>query len=192
MQGSAKPAIGELTDLQGGLLLGSDWLLLTKLAAPAPRIQLAPRPRLLARLEAGLRRPLTLVAAPAGFGKTTLLAAWRATPTGAQRSLAWVSLDASDNDPARFWGYVVAALQRAWPDLGTEVGGLGLAAVQSPGASTDAVATAIVRELATRTDDLVLALDDYELIETEAIHHGLAFLVPLPRSCCAVDGRGGS
>src|SRR5918998_1500781 len=83
-------------------------LLATKLFAPPPRPDLAAPPRLDDRLSAGLRRKLTLVAAPAGFGKTTALAAWRAGPAGRELALAWVALDPGDNDPARFWAHVAA------------------------------------------------------------------------------------
>ena len=83
------------------------------------------RPRLLARLNDGLRGPLTVIAAPAGFGKTTLLAAWRAAPAGAAVPLAWVSLDAGDNDPVRFWRYILAALQ------GVGIGETALSAIRT-------------------------------------------------------------
>ena len=114
-----------------------------------------------------------MVAAPAGFGKTTLLAAWRSTPDGARCPLAWVSLDATDNDPARFWGYVVAALRTVRSDIGTTT----QAALRTSGAPPESIASALVRDLAGRRDDLVLVLDDYELIEAEPIHRGLTYLV---------------
>jgi len=84
-------------------------LLATKLSVPAARARWVARPRLFERITAGLRGKLTLIAAPAGFGKTTLLGAWRATEAGRGVALAWVSLDAGDNDPALFWSYVLAA-----------------------------------------------------------------------------------
>lgn len=77
-------------------------LLRTKLYIPPARPSLVPRPRLTERLNEGMTRKLTLISAPAGFGKTTLLSEW---------PLAWVSLDEGDNDPARFWGYFIAALE---------------------------------------------------------------------------------
>ncbi|MGI8549683.1 MAG: hypothetical protein ACR2PL_02635 [Dehalococcoidia bacterium] len=86
----------------------ADSLLRTKLFAPPPRPDLVPRPRLLARLTVGLSGKLTLIAAPAGFGKTTLVSAWGAA---CPRPTAWLSLDEADNDPARFLAYLVAALQ---------------------------------------------------------------------------------
>jgi LuxR family maltose regulon positive regulatory protein len=149
------------------------WLLPTKLVAPSPRPQHTTRPRVLARLEADLQRPLTVVAAPAGFGKTTLLADWRATPAGAARPLAWVSLDAGDNDPVRFWSYLVAALRSASP----EVGQTALAVLRSPGAAPETVVPAIVRDLAGLRHDLVLVLDDYEAIVAEPIHRGMVSLL---------------
>ena len=88
---------------------GADVLLATKLYVPPPQPGFVPRPRLTARLDEGLACGLTLVCAPAGFGKTSLLADW--THRG-QRPVAWLSLDAGDNDPARFWRHVVAALGR--------------------------------------------------------------------------------
>src|SRR5438067_4220920 len=96
-----------------------DPLLATKLAIPSARPALVPRPRLLERLQAGLRGPLTLLSAPAGSGKTTLLSAWRTSPEGRDLPLAWVSLDEADNDPPRFWRYVLTALDRAAPGVGS-------------------------------------------------------------------------
>ncbi|HEX5498657.1 MAG TPA: hypothetical protein VFX03_05495, partial [Thermomicrobiales bacterium] len=87
-----------------------DAILATKLFIPQPRPNIVARPRLDAALDGMVRHKLTLLAAPVGFGKTTALGAWRATPAGAA-PLAWVSLDAGDNDPTRFWSYVAAALE---------------------------------------------------------------------------------
>src|SRR5207248_3530073 len=103
-------------------------LLTTKLTIPQARPVLVPRPHLTDRLHAGLRGPLTLVAAPAGSGKTTLLSAWRAGPPGSALPLAWVSPDAGDNDPVRFWSYVLTALDRLEQGLGAPA----LALLQSP------------------------------------------------------------
>ena len=85
-------------------------LLATKLTPPTARARWVARPRLFAVLEAGLKGKLTVIAAPAGFGKTTLLGAWRATAAGGVCRFAWVSLDAGDNDPPLFWSYVLTAL----------------------------------------------------------------------------------
>src|SRR5438105_3126329 len=100
-------------------------LLLTKLHVPRPPAGLIDRSRLTSRLSAALAGPLTVISAPAGFGKTTLLAAW-IQETG--RQVAWVSLDDQDSDPSRFWTYVVAALQSIAPAVGRTT----LALLQSP------------------------------------------------------------
>src|SRR5690349_781856 len=100
-------------------------ILATKLYIPPPRTKLVPRPRLTGQLNEGLERGLTLVSAPAGFGKTTLVSEWVA---GCERPVAWLSLDEGDNDPARFLAYLVAALQTIAPDIGAGV----LRTLQSP------------------------------------------------------------
>ena len=93
-------------------------LLETKLYVPKRRRGLVPRPRLIERLSGGAESKLTLVSAPAGFGKTTLLAEWVGGTEASRRAAAWISLDAGDNNPALFWTYVVTALRTARPDLG--------------------------------------------------------------------------
>jgi LuxR family maltose regulon positive regulatory protein len=152
----------------------AELLLRTKLFAPAPRLGAVPRPRLVARLAAGLRGPLTLLAAPAGSGKTTLLAAWRAASPGGDTPLAWVALDAGDNDPARFWRYVAAALGTLHPGVGDEALAL-LRAPQPPPLA--GVLTVLLNALAALPADAVLVLDDYHVIATPTIHAGLAFLL---------------
>jgi LuxR family maltose regulon positive regulatory protein len=110
-------------------------LLETKLRVPRRRRGLVARPRLTERLDRGAESALTLVSAPAGFGKTTLLTEWlAATPAGA-RSAAWLSLDERDNDPALFWTYLVAALQTVAPGTGADA----LALLQSPRSPIDGV-----------------------------------------------------
>ena len=148
-------------------------LLRTKLSVPSARASLVPRPRLGKRIEEGTERKLTLVCAPAGFGKTTLLGAWTSDlPSG--RSVAWLSLDASDNDPARFWRYFVAAIEQLRPGSGEST----LALLGSPQAPPiEAVLTTLLNGLAELDADAVLVLDDYHLIESRAIHEALAFLV---------------
>src|SRR6478736_5171336 len=94
-------------------------LLETKLHVPRWRRSLVARPRLSERLSRGAESALTLVSAPAGFGKTTLLAEWLAAAPADGRSVAWLSLDQHDNDPALFWTYLIAALQMASPGVGT-------------------------------------------------------------------------
>src|SRR5919199_633341 len=103
-------------------------LLQTKLCVPRRRRGLVPRPRLTERLDRGTESKLTLVSAPAGFGKTTLLAEWLAAAPADKRSAAWLSLDQSDNQPAVFWTYLIAALQTVAPGLGASA----LALLQSP------------------------------------------------------------
>src|SRR5690349_17301030 len=93
-------------------------ILTTKLYVPAPPPKAVPRPRLIERLDAGLRRPLTLISAPAGFGKTTLISAWTAERPG---PVAWLSLDAADGEPHRFLTYLVAALRAIAPHIGEGV-----------------------------------------------------------------------
>ena len=90
-------------------------LLSTKLFAPVPREKLVARPRLLGRLNAGLQKKLTLISAPAGFGKTTVLSTWI---ENSKYSIAWLSLDESDNDLTRFLSYFIAALQTLDTSLG--------------------------------------------------------------------------
>ena len=107
----------------------NDPLLVTKIYLPRPRNPLIPRPALFARLDAGLAGTRILVSAPAGFGKTTLLSAWfeRLNSTRINDTLpwgmAWLSLDRSDNDPARFWSYTIAALQTVEPGLAEPIRG---------------------------------------------------------------------
>jgi LuxR family maltose regulon positive regulatory protein len=148
-------------------------LLLTKLTVPSVRASLVRRPRLSERIEEGTERKLTLVSAPAGFGKTTLLSVW-ASERSNVRSVAWLSLDAADNDPARFWRYFVAAVDRLQPGSGETA----LALLGSPQAPPiEAVLTTLLNELADLEADVALVLDDYHLIESRAIHEALTFLI---------------
>lgn len=150
-----------------------DPLLLTKLSAPLPRPSLVSRPRLSERLGGGLECKLILVSAPAGFGKTTVLGAWTSDLTD-HRPVAWLSLDSGDNDPARFWRYFVAAVDRLQPGSGETA----LALLDSPQAPPiETVLTTLLNELADLDADAVLVLDDYHLIESRAIHEALTFLV---------------
>jgi LuxR family maltose regulon positive regulatory protein len=152
-------------------------LLATKLFVPPARAALVPRPRLFERLQAGLRDKLTLVAAPAGFGKTTLLSAWRTTTVGSAVPLAWVSLDPADNDPLRFWSYTIAALDALAPGSGTAA----LALLQSPAPPPiNSILTSVLNGISAPSvaagGDLTLVLDDYHVITTPAIHEALALL----------------
>jgi LuxR family maltose regulon positive regulatory protein len=148
-----------------------DVLLATKFGIPRLRPDFLPRSHLVGRLEEATTRECVLVSTPAGFGKTTLLASWARS---AARPVAWLSLDGDDNDPVRFWRYVVSALERVQPGLG----GQALALLDAPAQPTPkAVVTALVNELAARPGELVLVLDDYHLIESHTVHDSLAFLL---------------
>lgn len=132
-----------------------------------------PRPRLLERLDLGLRCRLILISAPAGFGKTTLLSEWIARR---QQPVAWVSLDKGDNDPARFWTHVIAALQTIEPNLGAEV----LAAFEaSQPPPLETLLTSVINQINALPQELllILVLDDYHLIESQPIHRFLTFLI---------------
>ncbi|MCJ7660764.1 MAG: LuxR C-terminal-related transcriptional regulator [Anaerolineales bacterium] len=146
-------------------------LLTTKLYIPPPRPALVPRPRLINQLNAGLYSKLTLLSAPAGFGKTTLVCAW-AKQVG--RPVAWLSLDEGDNDLPRFLTYFVAALQTIDSNIGKGL----LAVLQSPGAvNVEAVLTTLLNEIAEFPDDVVLILDDYHVIESQPIDKAITFLL---------------
>ncbi len=146
-------------------------ILATKLYVPRPRPGVVLRPRLIERLDEGLNRRLTLVSAPAGFGKTTLLGEWVA---GCGRPAAWLSLDSGDNDPARFLAYLVAALQTIAPNIGEGVSGM----LQSPRPPpTESVLTALLNEIDTVPDDFVLVLDDYHVVDAREVDDALAFLM---------------
>lgn len=149
-------------------------LLVTKLAAPQVRADLTPRPRLADQLYHGLQCPLTLIAAPAGFGKTTLLSTWF---QHAPLQAAWVSLEPSDNDLTRFWSYTFNALERIQPGSGSA----GLALLEGshlgPPPPIETVVTAWINGLATLPRDVALVLDDYHLITTPAIHRAVSYLL---------------
>jgi LuxR family transcriptional regulator, maltose regulon positive regulatory protein len=150
-------------------------LLATKLYIPPLRPHLVPRPRLLERVQAGLMGKLTLIAAPAGFGKTTLVSAWRASPPGSTMPLAWVSLDAEDNDAPRFWSYVIAALETVYPAMDTTTAAALLRSPQLP--PIDAIVTSLINAISPMAMEAALILDDYHLITTPAIHAAMTFLL---------------
>ncbi len=159
-------------------------LLPTKLVVPRVRPRAVHRAALLARLNAAVQLPLTLVAAPAGFGKTTLLAQWVARLDSSSR--AWVSLEPADRDVTRFWAYVVAALSAAWPPLSIEQ--LERSALSRPRLPTS-IASEMIVCLAKLDRDIVLVLDDYHLAEDAALDTELAFLLEhLPRRLHVVLG----
>ena len=152
---------------------GRDVLLATKLHVPRPGPDLVPRPRLAERLDAGLACGLMLVCAPAGYGKTVLLADWARR---SQPPAAWLSLDAGDNDPARFWRHGVAALDQVRPGLAERVSPL----LGPPAPSSyEGLVTALINELAAGSGagGALLVLDDYHLIDSAAVHTSLGFLL---------------
>jgi LuxR family maltose regulon positive regulatory protein len=152
-------------------------LLETKLHVPKAPSGLVERQRLLELVRQGAARRLTVIVAPAGFGKTTLASAWLAH-NGPSRAAAWVSLDPTENDPVLFWAYVITALQR----VGACVGNHPMALLQSGQAPVDAVITALLNDVTAADGDVTLVLDDYHVIEAPAVHAGLTFLIDhLPR-----------
>ncbi|MCA9959354.1 MAG: hypothetical protein KC443_09995, partial [Anaerolineales bacterium] len=146
-------------------------LLQTKLYAPRLRPSLVPRPHLIEKLNAGLGGKLTLISAPAGFGKTTLVSAWLAN---GKRPFVWLSLDDGDADPTRFLTYLVAGLQTIVPELGAGI----LAVLQSPQSPPlESMLTTLLNEIVTRTNDFTLVLDDYHIIDAQAVDKALNFLL---------------
>jgi LuxR family transcriptional regulator, maltose regulon positive regulatory protein len=156
-------------------------LLATKLSVPPARAQWVIRPRLFDRLDVGLRgtRRVTLIAAPAGFGKTTLLSAWRATPAGSGLPLGWVALDSGDNDPLLFWSYCLAALDTAAPGVGASALAL-LQTSQPPDIKhvLSHMLNAFTAHSVEQPDrHVALVLEDYHVITAPAIHATLAWLL---------------
>jgi LuxR family maltose regulon positive regulatory protein len=166
-------------------------LLTTKLYIPPPRPDIVPRLRLIERLNAGVHGKLTLISAPAGFGKTTLLNEW---VNKTEQPVAWVSLDEGDNDVVRFLAYFIAALQ----EIQAGVGETALAVLQSPQPpQIDSLLTGLINEIAEVSNDpsadlpfdeahdklrdsrhgFALALDDYHVLEAKPIHAALIFLL---------------
>lgn len=147
-------------------------VLATKLQIPRSPPKTVARTRLIERLNEGLDRKLTLVSAPAGFGKTTLVSAWAA---GSGRQVAWLSLDDGDSDEARFLNYLVAALRTILPSLGESV----LLALRSPQPpQTEALLTNLLNDIvASSADNFVLVLDDYHAIDAKSVDAGLTFLI---------------
>ena len=152
----------------------SGLLLSTKLYIPPARPGLVPRLRLTARVSEGLTHPLTLISAPAGFGKTTLVSEWHTSDAGHGFPLAWLSLDEGDGDPARFFTYLIAALRQIDPAIGRGT----QAMMQSPQPPPpEALLTSLINEIASVSSPFALVLDDYHLIDTPPVHQQLAFLL---------------
>jgi LuxR family transcriptional regulator, maltose regulon positive regulatory protein len=148
-------------------------LLETKLFIPTRRRGLVARPRLSERLNRGTEAKLTLISAPAGFGKTTLLADWLEADPANGRSTAWLSLEQSDNDPALFWTYLITALQTAAPTIGAGPLSL-LHSSQSP---IEVILAELLNDLSTLAAEVVLALDDYHVIDTREVNDEMVFLL---------------
>ena len=146
-------------------------LLTTKLYLPPTRPDIVPRPRLVERLNEGLHRKFSLISAPAGFGKTTLVSEWVA---GCERPAAWLSLDEGDNDPTRFLAYIVAALQTIAANIGEGVLGM-LQSPQPP--PTESILTALLNEITTIPNSFTLVLDDYHVVDAKPVDNALTFLL---------------
>ncbi len=152
-------------------LFMSSPILATKLYIPPPRPKIVPRPRLIERLNEGLHGKLTLISAPAGFGKTTLVSEWIA---GCGQPVAWLSLDEGDNDPARFITYLVKALQTIQAGIGEGL----LAALQSPQPlQIETILTTLLNEINAIPENFLLVLDDYHSIDSQPVDQCLAFLI---------------
>jgi LuxR family maltose regulon positive regulatory protein len=151
-------------------------LVWSKLTAPAPRAGLVPRADLVSLLQAGLEAKLCLLDAPTGFGKTTLIAQWQAAAGGGRA--AWVALDEGDNDPIRFWVYVIEALRTVEPGVGAAA----LGALRRPSVNLDqGMLPSLLNDLSAIGASLVLVLDDYHLITNPTCHQTLGlFLDHLP------------
>ncbi len=148
-------------------------LIATKLFVPKLRGGLVARPRLHEYLRRGAGARLTLVSAPAGFGKTTLLADWLGEAPNDDRSVAWLSLDPADNEPSTFWTYVVSALQRAVPSIGSSA----LDLITTSPMPTDLLLTTLLNDLAATPGEVWLVLDDYHLVDQTEIGQGMIFLL---------------
>jgi LuxR family maltose regulon positive regulatory protein len=153
-----------------------DALITTKVRVPRTRTELVPRPRLRETLVRNEGRRLTLVSAPAGFGKTTLLSEWLEDRPGDGRSVAWLSLEEADNDPARFLAYLVSALRSA---LGEGIGEGVLASLRLPEfPAVEAVVGVLINEMAdVQREEVTIVLDDYHVIHSGPIHEATSFLL---------------
>ncbi|HMZ08633.1 MAG TPA: LuxR C-terminal-related transcriptional regulator, partial [Anaerolineales bacterium] len=149
----------------------STTVLATKLYIPPPRPKIVPRLHLITQLNQGLHRKLTLVSAPAGFGKTTLVSEW---VTGCGRPVAWLSLDEGDNNLPQFLTYLIAALQMIVPNIGTDTLRM-VRSAQPP--LNESILHILLNEMASITDPIVLVLDDFHLIEDKEIGKALMFLL---------------
>jgi LuxR family maltose regulon positive regulatory protein len=150
-------------------VLSSRRLIATKLYVPRAHPNLVPRPRLGEKLAEGMNRKLTLISAPAGFGKTTLLSEWRMIHLSVEWPVAWVSLEEADNESVRYLSYLIAALQTIEADTGED----SLALLRSP----KSVLATLINEIPTISKDFALVLDDYHVIANEVVHDAISFLL---------------
>ncbi len=192
MKQSVLAFVGALLELRGVFYNASmsTPILATKLYLPPPRSKVVLRPRLIERLNEGLSagRPpgVTLVSAPAGFGKTTLISEWvsaRLKDEGGgmkeednlhPSTVAWLSLDEGDNDPSRFLTYLISAMQTIVPKIGERLLG-GLQSPQPPPIET--ILTTLLNEITTIADNFILVLDDYHVVDSQPVDQALVFLV---------------
>ncbi|MBV7331216.1 NACHT domain-containing protein [Chloroflexi bacterium TSY] len=149
----------------------ADILLQTKLFIPPLRPSLVPRPRLIPKLNEGLSIKLTLICAPAGFGKTTLLSEWLQQM---DLPVAWLSLDQNDNEPIRFLSYIFAALQTIDPTISRSAQEL-LQSPQPP--PVESLLPSLINDIVALSTEFVLVLDDYHVIASQSIHDSLIFLL---------------
>src|SRR6266487_4008198 len=157
--------------------LFQDQLLTTKFFVPESSQAVIPRARLFALLDEGLSRPLTLVSAPAGFGKSTLVSTWVQSKPTESSLVAWVTLDEGDNDPLRFWSYVLAACERCRPGVFRPF----LTVLRKQQFSPHSLLTALLNTLADHSEPLLLVLDDFQAISEATIHASLSsFIERLP------------
>ena len=149
-------------------------LLETKLYVPRLRRGLVARPRLIGRLRRGAESKLTLISAPAGFGKSTLVAEWLAAAPTSGPCAAWLSLDQADNQPGSFWTYLIAALRTVAPGIGARA----LSLLQEPKPPPIAtILTTLLNELGAVPGDIVLVLDDYHVIDAHDVQDGMTYLL---------------
>ncbi len=178
-----------------------DQLLTTKFLTSQNHRAYVARPRLYDRLDAGMESRLTVVSAPAGFGKTALLSTWRASRVQEGWPVGWLSLDESDGDARRFWTYVIAAFQRVRPGVGEQA----LTLLDTPRTPIESILSSLINDVAEVSQDLILVLDDYHLVQAQSIHRAVGFLLehaplqmhlvvsgrtdpPLPLLGCGLEG----
>ena len=149
----------------------SPTILTTKLFIPPALPAVLLRPDLLERLDRGRKAPLTLLSAPPGYGKTTLLSLWAANHPG---SVAWLTLDDGDNDPARFFQHLLASIQTVEPQIGS---GITLRIERGKPIPAESILAPVLNQLASSGLDLSLVLDDYHVIEATSIHAALTYLL---------------